>query len=434
MMRSGGIHTRALRRTLLAALAVAVLAPSAVNAQEGGHLTYWSMWNETEPQAAVIKEAIAAFEAATGASVDVQWTGREVRNLIGGAIAAGTPIDLFDDSMSAISANQGANVVPLDAYLDTEAIGADGRTVRETIPAALLELFPVDGQPVSLPYQPYAVMFYYSKDQFDSAGITALPTTWQELLDAGAKLKEAGFAPITTDVDSYVDIYLGYHAQRAFGDCSALAAAMTDPTGEAWRDSAWLSMAEDIAALSANGLLADGTAGNLWPAGQQLVALGEVAMELNASWLPSEVGETAGPDFAWGAFPYPAVPDGAGSANDTMLGSQGLAISSASADPDLAFELAKYFVSPAAQEGFVSQAGVPAAHVDVAWPPNLTEAQAAFLQAEDGFGWACDLYDQDIGTQVVLPAFTDLFLGNIEPAAFIDRLVAESAGFWGAAA
>ena len=37
---------------------------------------------------------------------------------------------------------------------------------------------------------------WYSKDLFAQAGITEAPTTWEELIDACQKLKDAGIAPI----------------------------------------------------------------------------------------------------------------------------------------------------------------------------------------------------------------------------------------------
>ena len=48
------------------------------------------------------------------------------------------------------------------------------------------------------------------------------------------------------------------------------------------------------------------TATNKYPAGQQEFALGEAAMYLNASWMPSEVADTAGEDFPWGVLRVPA--------------------------------------------------------------------------------------------------------------------------------
>ena len=60
-------------------------------------IVYWSMWEENEPQADVIKEAAEDYEAATGISVEIEWKGREIQSLIEPALDAGEQIDLFDD-------------------------------------------------------------------------------------------------------------------------------------------------------------------------------------------------------------------------------------------------------------------------------------------------------------------------------------------------
>ena len=56
-------------------------------------IVYWSMWEENEPQADVIKEAAEDYEAATGISVEIEWKGREIQSLIEPALDAGEQID-----------------------------------------------------------------------------------------------------------------------------------------------------------------------------------------------------------------------------------------------------------------------------------------------------------------------------------------------------
>lgn len=62
-------------------------------------IVYWSMWEEDEPQADVIREAAEAYEEATGISVEIEWKGRKISDLIGPALDAGEEIDLFDDEL-----------------------------------------------------------------------------------------------------------------------------------------------------------------------------------------------------------------------------------------------------------------------------------------------------------------------------------------------
>ena len=53
---------------------------------EGVELTMWSMWSAGEVQANAIQAAADAFEAETGAHVNIEWTGRDVNTLISAAL------------------------------------------------------------------------------------------------------------------------------------------------------------------------------------------------------------------------------------------------------------------------------------------------------------------------------------------------------------
>jgi len=54
----------------------------------------------------------------------------------------------------------------------------------------------VDGKQYGVPYTYYNWGLYYRKDLFEKAGIQQPPKTWAEFLDACAKLKASGVAPI----------------------------------------------------------------------------------------------------------------------------------------------------------------------------------------------------------------------------------------------
>jgi raffinose/stachyose/melibiose transport system substrate-binding protein len=244
-------------------------------------------------------------------------------------------------------------------------------------------------------------------------------------------LADAGHPCITSDVDAYLDILMGYYAERLFGGCQPFLDAMADETGESWRDPKWLQLAQAYADLWDSGYLLEGTEGNLYPAGQQALALGEVTAYLNGTWLPTEVQDTAGPDFHWGSFSFPAVEGGAGSARDVMMGSQALVIPNTSQHPDEAFEFIKWVVSKDVQQAMVDQASVPAIHTDVEWTGAIAEAGAAVQGAEKAIGWGCDIWNGgEIVGNVVLPAFTDLFTGKLTSDEFIERLATDSANFW----
>ena len=55
-----------LSAALCAAMVGAMAAPATVQAEEGGTLVYWSMWESTEPQGQAIQEAVDAYMEETG--------------------------------------------------------------------------------------------------------------------------------------------------------------------------------------------------------------------------------------------------------------------------------------------------------------------------------------------------------------------------------
>lgn len=80
---------------LFATGAVNVSASDEITEIPEQSIVYWSMWEEDEPQADVIREAAEAYEEATGISVEIQWKGRGIRSLIEPALDAGEQIDLL---------------------------------------------------------------------------------------------------------------------------------------------------------------------------------------------------------------------------------------------------------------------------------------------------------------------------------------------------
>ncbi len=406
---------------------VATEAPTLAPAPELVKLVYWSMWNADEPQGKVMQQAIDAFEADhPNVTIDVTWQGRPGRNLFTPAIDSGTVIDLVDQDTGRIALTWGDTyILGLDSYLDQPAIGDAGKTVRDTIfPLVMNQYQTASGNIASVPYNPYINLWFYNKAQFTEAGITTPPTTFEEWMTDNAALKAAGHGSVFTyDPDSYTDIMAGDSAQRYVG-CQAFDDALTDKTGEAWKSAGLVQWAKDMQALSA--YVAPGTAANLYPAGQQAFALGDVTMTFNGTWLPSEVQETAGPDFPWATFSWPAAANGVGTVNDYDMGSQGIAITKASQHPDLAFEFIKVVVSKDIQTAMAAT-GYPSAHVDVPWTGPVAGAYTLMKNAQNAFGWACEGWNTgDFFANDLLPAFTDLITGKISADAFTAQMVSKA--------
>ena len=122
-------------------------------------IIYWSMWEEDEPQAEVIREAADAYQEATGISVEIQWKGREIRSLIGPALDAGEKIDLFDDDYQRMVQEHGIYLT------DLKKIAASVDYEKHVMPI-LLEQIERWGKDklLTMPYQPYITGVWYNKD------------------------------------------------------------------------------------------------------------------------------------------------------------------------------------------------------------------------------------------------------------------------------
>jgi raffinose/stachyose/melibiose transport system substrate-binding protein len=400
-------------------------APTVAPTAEPVTLVYWSMWNADEPMGVVMQQAIDAFEAANpNVTIEVTWQGRNVRKLFTAAIDSGTVIDLIDNDTGRLALSWGDKyILGLDNYLTQPAIGTDGKTVAETIfPLVLNQYKTASGAIASVPFNPYVNLWFYNKTQFQAAGITTVPTTYDEWVADMAALKAAGHASFTYDADSYTDIMAGDSAQRYVG-CDAFDAALQDKTGAAWQGAELVQWAKDMSALSV--YIAPGTAANIYPAGQQALAVGDVTMMYNGTWMPSEVADTAGADFQWGGFSWPAVTGGAGTINDYDMGSQGMAITKVSQHPDVAFEFIKYVVSKDIQTAVVNT-GYASSLIDIPWTGPIADAYPLMKNATTAYGWACNGWNYDFFANDVMPAFTDLITGKITADAFTAQMVAKA--------
>lgn len=408
-------------------------------AKLSGKVTFWSMWSNSEPQAKVIDEAVADFKAANPAvDVEVKYNGRDINKLIKPALESGESIDIFEQDPGSALSNLKDHVLKLDDLLAQPSIGSDGKTVKDSIIPSLLDWVKSLSVPAGLdegyyaiPQQPYAVLFFYNKEIFAKAGITAPPKTWDEFLADCELLKQAGVEPITFD-DAYRDLFIGGYFGSAMGS-DWTDGLVKDKTGDLWKDPIVKQFANDMKTLQDKGYLSKKIAGNKYPAGQQDLALGKAAMYLNGTWLPNEIAATAGPDFQWGSFQFPDVPNGngKGGAQGLSFGAQGLLINKDSKNVPAAFELMKYLVGAKAQAGMATKAVAIPATVGTAWPAPLADAETAFQNAKTNMPWGFGIDNGgDFSTGTVIPVFMDLVTGKLAPDAYVNKMAAEAKKFY----
>ena len=335
---------------------------SATGKQLSGKVVYWSMYNEGEPEAMAIQKAADMFmEDYPDCEVEIQWIGRSNQDITGPALEGGEQLDILDNFSYDKSTDRYLDITDM---MNEPALGQEDMTVAESI-LPVLNLANAQGQEKAgletdkyygVQMFPWVVGFFYNKDLFQQAGITETPETWTEFMEACQKLKDAGINAVTCD-DAYMTLIPNNYLARLVGSdtIAAMSASASDP---AWQSE---EVKQAFAAMEAlSPFMSPQTATNKYPAGQQEFALGEAAMYLNASWMPSEVADTAGEDFPWGFFAFPQVEDGAEGSGYVSVGGVPLAVYSGSPNPEAAKEFLRYVASKEVQDYLDEQGGAPA--------------------------------------------------------------------------
>jgi multiple sugar transport system substrate-binding protein len=169
----------------------------------------------------------------------------------------------------------------------------------------------VDGKVYQLPANTQTIpVTYYNKDLFARAGITAAPTTYQQLLDDAAKLKAANITPFVTGGvhDSIgplvagiwgTDVYAAnpeWMHQRRAGTVKFCDPGPRKALGK-------------VADLAAKGYLDKTGVSRDYAAAQQAFLDGKGAMYAMGNWLAGALDGADKPKFAVGQFNWPGDAD-----------------------------------------------------------------------------------------------------------------------------
>ncbi len=395
----------------------------AANAQgaEKVRLVYWSMWNETEPQAQSLSAAIEEFTEKTGIAVDVNWNGREIRKTLQPALDAGKEIDFFDEDIERVNRTWGSYITNLEDYAGKVYDTTDGNPYETVINHTLVnlakELGP-NGALSSVPYQPSAFLVMYNKALFRKAGITETPKTWAEFLAVCEKLKANGITPITVD-DAYIPALVGYHLGRLIGRDATLEIVNNDD----WSNPAVAQLATQWAEMAARGFISTKAQANIWPQGQQEIANESVAMYLNGTWLPNEIKGSTRPDFEWGAFSYPAIDGGVDGQEASHYGAQCFAINNKSKHPEEAFKLIVFLTTGKWDAELAKNSiGVPMGN-NSEWPAQLAEAKAVIDTTTTRYPWAVGMENDADQTARIKTNFAQLIGGKLTPGQFAENML-----------
>ncbi|AUG81720.1 hypothetical protein CFP65_7119 [Kitasatospora sp. MMS16-BH015] len=394
-------------------------------AKAGGGFTYWSMWRAEEPQAQVLKAAIADFTTATGIKVDVNWAGRDVSKKIGPAIAANQAPDLWDQANDAIfgataSAGQALDLSPVLA----QQVPGENVPVSQVIPAKYFDMLPKDpggSNHYVIPYEVATTGLYYNAADPDlAAAMPAAPADWAGLLKVCDALKARNKPCFASEgEDPWTNgLYFDYLLNGGGVDVNRLA---TDKSGAAWDDPAVLAAAQKVEQLVKGGYLIPGYDATKYPAQETNWAGGKAAFLMNGSWVTAEVAKQIPAGWKFGSM----LPPGTKAPDATLFG---FSIPKKAKHAEAAEKFIAFFLQKKELAGISTSAGNITPREDVPAPAELADAQKALAGATvrlpfDGVAgsWSPKVLDQH---------FLDLWHGKSTAAQFIAKCKADQVTYW----
>jgi raffinose/stachyose/melibiose transport system substrate-binding protein len=317
----------------------ASVAPSSASSGElnGGNpvtLTWWHNAN-ADPGLSAFQKVADDFHAAhPNVTIKVSPIQNEdIKTKIQVALQ-GTPPDIFQQWGGGALATQiqSGKIADITSYTSSW-IGQLGKSVAG---------WQVDGKQYGVPYDYHVVGFWYRTDLFAQAGISAPPTTFDDLLADVTKLKAAGITPIAVGgKDKWPDAF--YWENFVLKECPK-DTIVSSLDAEKLTDPCFTKAGDDLKKLLDAKPFQTGFLGT--PAQQGagssagLVANGKAAMELQGDWemavMPSL---TTDKDFAskMGFFAFPSVSGGQGEPGAALGGGDGFSCSTKAPDACAAF-------------------------------------------------------------------------------------------------
>lgn len=321
------------------------------------------LWGSDAEQA-VFQELADAFEAETGASVELEILPfDQVRTVVDRRLQAGDPPDLFRVTFTDVGAYASTG-----ALADLSEFMGDG--YGDDFLPALWGAVLRDGAPFGVPHHTDVSALAYNVGHFEQAGITDVPQslddawTWEEFVAVLEQLRDADVG-----ADPFAFNYQLFGAYRWFNTLYQAGgqvldddlAAVTLDTPDARRALEWT-----------RGLYADGLhASNIlvqrptYP--DEIFPTGQLSMIQTGSFLVPSLDESIADSFEWGVTYLPRDSDAA-----TELGGNAVVVPQGAPNTQVAAEFAKFLVTAESMQLFCERTGALPVR------PDLVEADLAY--------------------------------------------------------
>lgn len=299
-------------------------------------------------------------------------------------------------------------------------------TWGDTFEPSILALGKLDGKQYVLPYYIMLFGWWHDPEVFATNG-WSVPTTWDDLMALGEKIKAKGIAPITFQ-GKYpyymIDGMLLPWCMSAGGKEAVDAAQNLEPG--AWKSPAMLEAARRIDELNKKGFFQRGAVAMSHTEAQQEFLNGKAAMVPCGTWLYSEMREQMPPNAKMEFMLPPTLPGGKGDPTAIMVGMEPWMVPTQGKNHDAAIEFFKYMTSVENARKFVEEKGTlmaikgsEAANL----PEQLVIPAQKFAESKVVYAVQYRQWYPAFNTEIE-NALTSMLNGQLTPEAFCERVEA----------
>jgi glucose/mannose transport system substrate-binding protein len=279
-------------RQVCLATALIALNPALAGAQEmKAEVIHW--WTSGGESAAV-KVFADQFEQAGGSWVDNAVAGGQ------NARTAGINRIVGGDPPTAMQFNTGLQfdeVVGNGFLRDLEEVAAAGKW-RDVLPEAIIQATNREGKFYAVPVNIHGQSWlWYNTDVLEQAGVEP-PSDYQDMLEIGPKLKEAGVVPMAFAGEPNWERFLFNSVLLAQGGSELYLDVLANKDIDAVNSDKFREVAATFAEL--RGLVDEGSPGRKWNDATNMVITGQAALQVMGDWAKGEfiaAGMTAGEEY-----------------------------------------------------------------------------------------------------------------------------------------
>lgn len=295
---------------------------------------------------ACIKKIIAAFEAShPNIKIDQQAYGdEEIKDKLKVLLGSDNSPDIY----FSWSGERLKNYVDQDLALDITKYLNEDSTWKNNFNQSMLETAKKNNAYYAVPWDYSSKAFFYNKAVFSAAGITKMPTTWDEFLADCKTLKDKGYTPIAVG-NQYPWVVVHYITtlNQKLVPANVLQANYSNEN-TSFSDPGYAKALNMLKDLYDKGYINKDVNSSTYEMSQSMVLEGKAGMIYDETQIMSKYDESK-----FGYFDFPEITGEAGTPGYVTGGPDLYVVNSQTKYPEQAVEFLKYLTSVDAQKTIV---------------------------------------------------------------------------------